>query len=57
MCNVCYDPKHAARFGSVAKLVKAGNNNKRDVEEMLSGHNAYTLQKPVRKKSPRILTL
>jgi len=31
--KVYYDPKHAVGFGSVAKLVKTGKNNKRDVEE------------------------
>jgi hypothetical protein len=30
--KVYYDPKHAAGFGSVAKLVKAGKINKRDEE-------------------------
>jgi len=33
--KVYYDPKHAAAFGSVAKLVKGGKNNKRAVEEWL----------------------
>jgi len=47
-----YDPKHAAGFGSVAKLVKAGKT-KRDVEERLSGQDTYTLHKPVRKRFPR----
>ena len=31
--NVYYDPKHPARFGSVAKLVKTIKNKKRDVED------------------------
>jgi len=43
---VYYDPKHPAGFGSVAKLVKASKNKKRDVEEWLSGQNTYTLHKP-----------
>jgi len=32
MGTVHYDPKHVAGFSSVAKLVKAGKSNKRDVE-------------------------
>ena len=51
--NIYYDPKHAAGFGSVAKLVKASKSKKRDVEEWLSGQNTYTLHKPVRKRFPR----
>jgi len=51
--NIYYDPKHAAGFGSLAKLVKASKNKKRDVEEWLSGQNTYTLNKPVRKSFPR----
>jgi len=31
--KVYYDPKHAAGFGPVAKLVKASKHKKRDVEE------------------------
>jgi len=34
-------------------LVKAGKNNKRDVEERLSGQDTYTLHKPARNKFPR----
>jgi hypothetical protein len=52
-----YDPKHAASFGSVAKLVKASKNKKSDVEEWLAGQNTYTLHKPVRKGSLEIHTL
>jgi len=48
-----YDPKHSDGFGSVAKLVKASKNNKRDAEEWLSGQDTYTLHKPVRKWFPR----
>ena len=51
--KVYYDPKHPAVFGSLAKLVKASTNKKRDVEERLSSQNTYTLHKPVRKKFPR----
>jgi hypothetical protein len=51
--KVYYDPKHAAGFGSVAKVLKAGKCNKRDVGEWLSGQNTYTLHKPVRKRFPR----
>ena len=51
--NIYYDPKHAAGFGSVAKLVKSSKSKKRDVEEWLSGKNTYTLHKPVRKSFPR----
>jgi len=36
-------------------LVKGGKNNKRAVEEWLSGQDTYTLHKPVRKRSPRNL--
>ena len=53
MDKIYYDPKHPAEFGSVAKLVKAGKSNKRDVEEWLSGQNMYTLHKPARKMFPR----
>ena len=51
--KVYYDPKHAAGFGSVEKLVKASKYKKRDVEEWLAGQNTYTLHKPVRKRFPR----
>jgi len=51
--KVYYDPKHAAGFGSVAKLVKASKHKKRDVEEWLAVQNTYTLHKPVRKRFPR----
>jgi hypothetical protein len=45
--SVYYDPKHAAGFGSVGKLVKASKTKKKDVEEWLSGQNPCTLHKPV----------
>jgi hypothetical protein len=48
-----YDPKYSARFGSLAKLVKAGKSIKRDVEEWLSGQDTYTLHIPARKLFPR----
>ena len=51
--KVYYVPKHAAVFGSVAKLVKAGKYNKRAVEQWLSGQDTCTLHKPVRKMFPR----
>jgi len=51
--KVYYDPKHAAGFGSVLKLVKASKHKKRDVEEWLAGQNTNTLHKPVRKRFPR----
>jgi hypothetical protein len=51
--KVYYDPKHAAGFGSVAKLVKASKCKKSDVEDWLAGQNTYTLHKPVRKRFPR----
>jgi len=51
--NIYYDPKHAAGFGSAAKLVKASKNKKRNVEEGLSDQNTYTLHKHVRKRFPR----
>ena len=51
--KVYYDPKHPAGFGSVRKLLEAGKNKKRDVEEWLSSQNTYNLHKPVRKKFPR----
>ena len=51
--RVYYDPQHEAGFGSVAKLVKASKNKKRDVEEWLSGQDTYTLHKPARKRFPR----
>jgi len=51
--NVYYDPKHAAGFGSVAKLVKGGKNDKSAVEEWLSGQDRCTLHKPVRKRFHR----
>lgn len=53
LSKVYYDPKHPAGFSSVAKLVKASKNKKRDVEEWLSGQNTYTLHRPVRKRFPR----
>ena len=51
--NIYYNPKHAASFGSVAKLVKASNSKKKDVQDWLASQNAYTLHKPVRKRFPR----
>ena len=51
--KVYYHAKLPTRFGSIAMLVKASKNNKRDVEEWLSGQNTYTLHKPVREKFPR----
>ena len=51
--KVYYDPKHAAGFGSVEKLVKASKHKERDVEEWLASQNTYTLHKPVRKRFPR----
>ena len=45
--KVYYDPKHAAEFGSLEKLVKASKHKKRDVEEWLTGQNTYTLHKPI----------
>jgi len=51
--KVYYDPKHAAGFGSVAKLVKASKHKKRDVKEWLAGQNTYTLHKSVRIIFPR----
>ena len=51
--KVYYDPKHAAGFGSVKKLVKASKHKKRDVEEWSAGQNTYTLHKPERKRFPR----
>ena len=53
LVKVYYDPKEAAGFGSVSKLVKVGKINKRDLEEWLSGQDKYTLHKPVRKRFPR----
>ena len=43
------EPKYAAGFGSVAKLVKASKTNKGAAEMWLSGQNTYTLDKTVRK--------
>jgi hypothetical protein len=51
--KIYYDPKHAAGFGSVAKLVKASKNKKGDVEEWLAGQNTLTPHIPVRKMFPR----
>ena len=51
--KVYQDPKYAAGFGSVAKLVKASKHKKSDVEEWLVGQNMYTLHKRVRKRFPR----
>ena len=53
MDNIYYDPKQPAGFGSVAKLVKAGKTNNRNVEEWLSSQNMYTLHKPTRKRFSR----
>ena len=43
--KVYYDSKHASGFDSVAKIVKYGKSNKRDLEELLSCQERYTLQK------------
>ena len=51
--KVYYDSQHPAGFGSVATLVKACKNKKRDVEEWLSSQNPYNLHKPIRKRFPR----
>lgn len=53
LAKIYYDPKHSAGFGSVSKLVKASKKGRRDVEEWLSGQDAYTLHKAVRKRFPR----
>ena len=55
MClgKIYYDPKQAAGFGSVVKLVKAGKSKKKYVEEWLSRQDTYTLYIPVRKMSNR----
>ena len=53
LSNVYYDPTHPESFGSVAKLVKASKNKKKNVEEWLSSQNTYTLHKQVRKRFPR----
>jgi hypothetical protein len=42
--KIYYDPKHAAGFWSVAKLVKASKSKKGVLEEWLSGQNTHTLQ-------------
>jgi hypothetical protein len=55
LSKVSYDPKYAAGFGSVANLVKASKNKKRDVEEWLSGQDTYTLHKPAHERFPRNL--
>ena len=39
MNKVYYEHKHLAEFGSVAKLVKAGKINEREVTEWLWGQN------------------
>jgi hypothetical protein len=44
-----YYSAYSAGFGSVAKFVKASNSNKIDIEVWLSGQNAYTLHKTIRK--------
>ena len=51
--NVHYDTKYSAWLLSVQKLVKASNNNRKNVEEYLSGQVAYTLHGAVRKSFPR----
>jgi len=51
--KVYYDPKHAAGFCSVAKVVKAGKSNKRNVELWFSGQNTYTRHKHIRERFPR----
>jgi hypothetical protein len=51
--KIYYNPKHAASFGSVSKLVQANNIKKKDVEDWLESQNAYTTHKPVRKRFPR----
>jgi len=51
--KIYYDPKHTAGFSSAAKLVSAAKSINRNVEEWLSGQDAYTLHKPVRKRFPR----
>ena len=53
LSNVYYDPKDPAGIGSVAKLVKASKNKKRDVEEWLSSQNTYNLHKQIRNRFPR----
>jgi len=50
--KVYNDPKHAAVFGSAAKLVKAGEINKTAVDEWLSGQDTYIVDKRVVKDVP-----
>jgi len=40
--KIYYDPKHTAGFSSAANLVSAAKSSKRNVEEWLSGQDAYT---------------
>jgi len=51
--KVYCDSKYTTGFGTVAKLVKAIINKKRDVEEWLSGQNTYTLHKHEFKSFPQ----
>jgi len=51
--KIYYDPKHQAGFSSSANLVSAAKNNKRNVEEWMSGQDTYTLHKRARKRFPR----
>ena len=50
--EIYYDPKHAAGFGSVAKLIKVGKCNKSNVEKWLSAQDASTLHNTIRKRFP-----
>jgi hypothetical protein len=49
--KVYYDPKHSG-FGIVSKLVKGSENKRSDIEEWLSGQDAYTPHRAVRKRFP-----
>ena len=48
--KIWYDPEHPAGFGGVSKLAKASGQSMKEVRKWLQGQNAYTLNRPMRRK-------
>nr|DAC81296.1 TPA_asm: integrase [Ladona dragonfly adintovirus] len=53
MRSIYYNISHPASLSSVRKLSKAANTNLKTTGEWLSGQDAHTLHKPMRRRIPR----
>ena len=52
MKKAWYDPENPAGYGGVSKLSKAVNQNAKKTKNWLKSQNAYTLNKPMRRRFP-----